>query len=477
MMKKLLSLFLVISIVFTISLAFAQDETEYEPVIVFDETSTQEFAKLYMEGESFDRLYSMFDEIKVMHVPKTYFSNQLSAIKDITGEFVEFGDYQMIDNGETHTFVQNIIMENKDVVMMLTMGAPYYSDKQGEDFSLIHGLLFTMTDKNKISQEKNIVTEIANYNETEISIGDDEWKVEATMLVPQLESGEKCPAVVLVQGSGPLDRDEKVGVVKPMKDIAEALASNGIASIRYDKRTYTYPTKFTAEILRDFTVKEEIIDDTIYAAEALVQNEFIDSNNVFIIGHSLGAMTAPRIMNENKGVFKGAVLISGSPYSLLDIIRFQNMDALGNLKNEELSAALNVVMPEFDKADNLTNMDVEEAKNTLLFNQPAYYFYDMEMNRCESFVDDLNEPMLIIQGNADFQVSTANGIKAWEKLFIDKDNIVFNKYNGLNHLMMKYELEKNKGTVLEYSVPANVDKTVIKDITLWIKQTSVVEGD
>ncbi len=48
------------------------------------------------------------------------------------------------------------------------------------------------------------------------------------------------PAAVMVQGSGPNDRDETIGPNKPFRDIAEGLSSDGIAVLRYDKRTYAH---------------------------------------------------------------------------------------------------------------------------------------------------------------------------------------------------------------------------------------------
>ena len=52
------------------------------------------------------------------------------------------------------------------------------------------------------------------------------------------------PAIVLVHGSGPSNMDEKVGKLTPFKDLAEGLASRGIAVIRYDKRTYAHKKQF-----------------------------------------------------------------------------------------------------------------------------------------------------------------------------------------------------------------------------------------
>ena len=69
-------------------------------------------------------------------------------------------------------------------------------------------------------------------------------------------------AVVLVQGSGPHDRDETIGPNKPFRDLAWGLASKGIAVLRYEKRTKEHPGKLTAKL----TIKDEVIDDAVLVA-------------------------------------------------------------------------------------------------------------------------------------------------------------------------------------------------------------------
>ena len=108
-----------------------------------------------------------------------------------------------------------------------------------------------------------------------------------------LPDGEgKFPAVVFVHGSGSSNMDEKVQKLTPFKDLAEGLAAHGIASLRYDKRSFTHGFKMITELI---TVKEETIEDAVAAAELLRRDDRIDGEKIFIAGHSMGAMLAPRI--------------------------------------------------------------------------------------------------------------------------------------------------------------------------------------
>ena len=89
------------------------------------------------------------------------------------------------------------------------------------------------------------------------------------------------PAVVFVHGSGASNMDEKVGKLTPFKDLAEGLAKHGIASIRYNKRSFSHGLKLVRE--KEVTVRKETIEDAILATQILKNDPRIDKNKIFII--------------------------------------------------------------------------------------------------------------------------------------------------------------------------------------------------
>ena len=97
---------------------------------------------------------------------------------------------------------------------------------------------------------------------------------------------------MLVHGSGPQDRDETIGPNKPFRDLAEGLASQGIAVVRYEKRTYVYAKKLAS--VKNLTVNEETVDDAAAAVTLLRKTPGIDPRRVFVLGHSLGGMILHR---------------------------------------------------------------------------------------------------------------------------------------------------------------------------------------
>lgn len=123
-----------------------------------------------------------------------------------------------------------------------------------------------------------------SYQEREIVIGNSTYPLPATLTVPKHNPGEKLPVVVLVHGAGIHDRDSTYMGTKILRDLAVGLSSNGIAVLRYEKRTLEHALKMSAEPV---TLDRDTTDDAIYAAKSAAQQEGIDPSNIFILGHSL----------------------------------------------------------------------------------------------------------------------------------------------------------------------------------------------
>src|ERR1700722_7897552 len=109
------------------------------------------------------------------------------------------------------------------------------------------------------------------FRERDVTVGADEWKLAGTFTLPMGKG--PFPAVVLVHGPGPNDRDESIYATRIFKDIAEGLASRGIAVLRYDKRTKVYGPQMS-EI--DFTLQEETVEDAVRAIALVRQQPEVD---------------------------------------------------------------------------------------------------------------------------------------------------------------------------------------------------------
>jgi dipeptidyl aminopeptidase/acylaminoacyl peptidase len=281
--------------------------------------------------------------------------------------------------------------------------------------------------------------------EASVTIGT-EYPLDGVLALPI--GNEKVPAVVLVHGSGPSDKDASVYGIKVFKDISDSLVTNGIAVLRYDKRTHAHAAKLSPD---GITVEEETIEDAILAGRLLAQNERVDSAKIFVVGHSLGGLLAPRIVDESNGVFAGAVIMAGSPRSLLDIIYDQNMYFISLADESERDA--------------LTRQ-VEDAKP--YFGLPQGYIDEMDAHPVSGYLAATDKPYLILQGGKDFQVSPEKDFGAYKQLVGDKDNFEFRLYGNLNHLFTVSTMENP--TTDDYVAGTHVDEAPLDDIAKWIKE-------
>jgi len=95
--------------------------------------------------------------------------------------------------------------------------------------------------------------DLTAFTERGVTVGSGQWALPGTLSVPN--SRGPFPAVVLVPGSGPNDRDETLGANKPFRDLAWGLASRGIVVLRYEKRTREHADLFTPDVLQTLTLQ------------------------------------------------------------------------------------------------------------------------------------------------------------------------------------------------------------------------------
>ncbi len=278
------------------------------------------------------------------------------------------------------------------------------------------------------------------------------------------------PAVVFVHGSGASNMDEKVGKLTPFKDLAEGLARHGIASIRYDKRSFAHGWKLLRDKNTIITVKEETIDDAILATEMLRKDSRIDSEKIFIIGHSMGGMLAPRIDAEG-GSYRGLILMAGSPRKLEEIMLDQNEEVVSSTKGLVRWIVKKQVASIRAMFDGLYQLSDEEAKKKKVGGGTTlYYFKEMGVHAASDYLATIEKPILIMQGEKDFQATIEKDFNAYKQLLENKDNVTFCLYENLNHAFVPSVYGNIMKAKEEYNVEQHIGEMVITDIANWIKQ-------
>jgi dienelactone hydrolase len=300
------------------------------------------------------------------------------------------------------------------------------------------------------------------FKDEEVVVGSGEWSLHGTVSMPN--GPGPFPAIVLVHGSGPNDRDETIGPNKPFRDLAWGLASKGVAVLRYEKRTREHGTKLVS-LKNTLTVKEETIDDALAAVELLRRTQLVDANRIFVLGHSLGGMLVPRIGKLDSGI-AGFVVLAGLTRPLEDVMLEQITYILG-LK-ESLSDADKKKIEEFrkqvERVKNFKESDANSSETVLA--APPSYWLDLRGYDPPKVASALAHPMLVLQGERDYQV-TMKDFDRWKATLGGRKNVEFKSYPKLNHLFVEGE---GRSEPSEYDKGGHVAAYVIEDIAGWIKK-------
>ncbi|MEI8135184.1 MAG: alpha/beta fold hydrolase [bacterium] len=272
--------------------------------------------------------------------------------------------------------------------------------------------------------------------------------------------GSNFPVVVMVHGSGPHDRDETIKDNKPFADLAYGLATMGIASIRYDKRTFIYGAK-SSSTPATITLQSETVDDAVSALKLAQKIKEIDPKQIYLLGHSQGALCAPRIAKATPFI-AGIIMLAGNARAFEDVIADQMAFLLPQqLPKKQADSVMEVVNKQIAR---VKKGPISDENGKLPLGLPAGYWKDLKSYDQVAVAKSLPMKMLFLQGEKDYQV-TMTDFNLWKKSLASKSNASFISYPGFFHLFFKGE-----GKPSDYDKDGHVDKKVIDDISSWIKK-------
>ena len=223
----------------------------------------------------------------------------------------------------------------------------------------------------------------------------------------------------------------------------------------------------------EVTVKTETIDDAILATEILKNDARIDHERIFIIGHSMGGMLAPRINSEG-GNFKGLIIMAGSPRRLEEILLDQNEEVLRSAKGLMQWIAKKQAKKITGMFDGLYQLSDEEAKAKKVGGGTTlYYFKEMGEHPASDYLTVSEKPILIMQGEKDFQATVHKDFEAYKQLLAGKSNVTFRLYENLNHAFVPSVYGNIMKAKQEYNIEQHISEDVIADIANWIMAVSV----
>lgn len=295
--------------------------------------------------------------------------------------------------------------------------------------------------------------------ETDVTIRSGKYNLQATFTYPM--NGTHFPTIVMVAGEGPCDMDVSKGPNKFFKDLACGFAMNGIASLRFNKRTYQYPEVNDAP-LTGFTPNEEIIEDAIAAVRSAKSILAVDTTRVFLLGHGLGAHLLPLIAQTTKP--KGMMLIGapGLPYE--DVVYntqtyINNIAGTSTLEMQDL-----VSLKERVDSVKLLNDSSDFAPYELPLEMPVSYWMFLKNYNAVKTATALNLPMFFIYSGRDFQ-TTAADMEVWKKAMANKNNVQFKFYENLNYYL---HFGDKPSTPDEYIQKKQASKVAIDEMSKFV---------
>lgn len=414
------------------------------------ESTAREFISL-LAKEAFSSATKSFDKSMREAMPPGKLEQMWTAI------IGQAGDYKEQNTARNQKFQQYDVVFVTCVFKRITLDARVVLDGDGR----IAGLSFVPTQKN-CTYKPPAYAETNACIEREVVVGKGAFSLPGTLSLPQAKGG--FPAVVLVHGSGPQDRDETIECNKPFRDLAWGLATRGIAVLRYEKRTKHYAAKFAA-MKNKFTVEEETIVDALAAVSLLQNISEIDNKRIFVLGHSLGGTLVPRIAQRNMEL-AGFVIMAGTTRPLEDVI-YEQFEYLLNLDDQLTDHDLEQLKQLRMQVQMVKSGDLTETtpSNLLPLGLPAGYWMDIKNYDPARAAARMKRPILILQGERDYQVTMVD-FNGWQESLLLHKNVKFKLFPSLNHLFM---YGNGRSIPSEYKKPGHVHFSVIEEICDWIQ--------
>ena len=299
------------------------------------------------------------------------------------------------------------------------------------------------------------------FDEEDVLVGSGPLAVPGTFSIPK--AAEPCPAVVLLAGSGPNDRDGTIGRNKPLKDLAWGLASRGVAVVRFDKVTFAHPGEVHGD--GGFTVVDEYVHHAVAGVSLLAARTAVDRRRIIVAGHSLGGTVAPRVAAAAP-VVAGLVLLAGGTEPL-QWAAVRQIRYLASLDPGTAAASESVIRTMTEQARRVDSPDLSLSTpaGDLPFGVPAGYWLDLGTYQPAEAAAALGKPVLILQGGRDYQVTVDGDLATWQRALAGRPDVTVRIYPADNHFFFS---GGGPSSPAESEAAQHVNPSVVADMAEWI---------
>lgn len=260
------------------------------------------------------------------------------------------------------------------------------------------------------------VTAVSDYEETEFTVGKEPWLLSGKLTLPV---GQERPPVVILLGDGTdVDMDGTVGAAgnKPLRDLAQGLGAQGIASLRYSMRGCQYRDALP----KDSGIYDLLLEDIGCAVAGLYNDQRIDRERIYIAAMGNSAAYVPAMVADKPNRIAGAVLMGAKPVFFSQTFYAKK---------------------------------TEEQKTVV--SDPKYF-----IDKNSTF------PLLLIQGEADVETDM-DDFEQWKALWKGRAHTTYRSFDKLNHYLMPATGAAGRA---DYDKKGSVNPAVIQTIADWIQE-------
>jgi dienelactone hydrolase len=409
-----------------------------------------------------DSIYSWFvnEKFEAIH---QLFNIEMSRVLKVDELEATWSQIQVLFGMPIET-KDKVVQKNKGLTLVRM---PIKTDKSAMVLSLsfdsleqVAGLFLS---PGKINYTPPDYVDPEKFEERKIHFGAPNYAGTGILSLPK--SSTKLPLILIVPGSGPVDKDLSIGSNKIYKDLAWGFASSGIAVFRYDKRTLNYQEKLIQSDAsgEKFTVKNEYLEDLKAIFMQLKKRPEIDAEKIVLLGHSQGGYLIPLIHQKIKG-FAGYISLAGTLREIPELA-MEQVNYLNSL--DATNSDTTLLASVFKQMFQSTRHEVVKMTSNSQVMGPytLHYWQYLAKYNPRVAVLKIKQPILVLQGERDYQVPMKD-FEIWKSTIGSKSNATFLMFPQLNHLFMAGEGAPNPS---EYLTPGNVSKGVVEAIVKWVQ--------
>jgi dienelactone hydrolase len=297
-----------------------------------------------------------------------------------------------------------------------------------------------------------------SYREKRMELNSNTTSLSSILTLPM--DSKRHPVVIFLHGSGPNDMDGSIGPNKVFYDLTLGLVEKGIGTFRFNKRTFEASESFTDTS----TIYSEYLEDCLNAIKMLKEIENVDTNRIFVLGHSQGATMIYKLAQMDPSI-AGVISMAGNCNNMLSLIPNQFRYLKENTSQQITDSMITHIEKSCELALN-GKLNSSTPKSMLPLGASAAYWNSVIDNNHSDIAKTLELPILILQGERDYQVDT-NEYRCWKETLSGKENVHSYLFPGLNHLFV---YGKDKSVPDEYQMPGNVAVDVINYLVGWIEE-------